>query len=82
MEIFARLSRNTLQRSVEERVKYGTSNEFTISTNKYLHRFDTGFVPTTNRAADYIIVTRSSPLISCVSSKRPGVYRGRLFWKI
>jgi hypothetical protein len=28
------------------------------------------------------IVRRRSPLISCVSSKRPGVYRGRLFSKI
>ena len=50
-----------------------------MSTNKCLHRFDTGFVPTSNRAVDYITVTRSSALISCVSTKRPGVYRGAAF---
>jgi hypothetical protein len=33
------------------------------------------FVPTANRADDYIIVTRNSPLISCVSRQRPGQYR-------
>ena len=43
-----------------------------MSTNKCLHRFDTGFVPTSNRAGDYIIVTRSSPLISAVVRLRPG----------
>jgi hypothetical protein len=46
------------------------SNESIVETNKCLHRFDTGFVPTTNRASDY--VTRNSPLISCVSKQRPG----------
>jgi hypothetical protein len=52
-----------------------------MTTNKRLHRFDTGFVPTANRAGDYIIVTRNSPLISCVSRQRPGQYRveGGLF---
>ena len=33
------------------------------------------FVPTANRAGDYIIVTRYSPLISAVSRKGPGEYR-------
>jgi hypothetical protein len=32
-------------------------------------------VPTANRAGDYIIVTRNSPLISCVTRQRPGQYR-------
>jgi hypothetical protein len=40
-----------------------------------LHDFHTGFVPTANREDDYIIVTRNSPLISCVSRQRPGQYR-------
>jgi hypothetical protein len=39
------------------------------------HRFDTGFIPTADYADDHIIVTRSSPLISAVSRKRPGEYR-------
>ena len=46
-----------------------------MATNECLHRFDTGFVPTANNAGDYITVTRNSPLISCVSRKRPGKYR-------
>ena len=40
-----------------------------------LHDFHTGFVPTANREDDYIIVTRNSPLISCVSRQLPGQYR-------
>ena len=35
-------------------------NDLTMAPNKCVHRLDTGFVPTSNRAADYIIVTRSS----------------------
>ena len=50
-----------------------------MATNQCLHRFDTGFVPTANHP--YITVTRSSPLISCVSRQRPGRCRilGRIF---
>jgi hypothetical protein len=37
--------------------------------------FDTGFVPKISDDRDAIVVTRSSPLISAVSRKRPGEYR-------
>ena len=40
-----------------------------------IHPFDTGFVPQISKDRDAIIVTRSSPLISAVSRKRPGDYR-------
>ena len=39
------------------------------------HRFDNGFVPELTKDRSAIIVTRSSPLISVVSRKRPGEYR-------
>lgn len=46
-----------------------------MATNKRLHRFDTGFVPTGKSDRDAIIVTRNSPLISVVSRTRAGEYR-------
>ena len=46
-----------------------------MATNKCLHRFDTGFVPTAKSDRDAIIVTRNSPLISVVSRTRAGEYR-------
>ena len=45
-----------------------------MTTNKSLHRFDNGFIPTANHAYDGITVTRTPPLISCVKRKRLGEY--------
>ena len=49
-----------------------------MTTNRCLHRFDTGFVPPANHSGDYIIVTRNSPLISRVS--RNGWLNTRFMW--
>ena len=40
-----------------------------------IHPFETDFAPKISENRDAIIVTRSSPLISAVSRKRPGEYR-------
>jgi hypothetical protein len=50
-----------------------------MTTNKCLHRFETGFVPTANRAGEYIIATRNSPLIPRVSRQRPISVEGGSF---
>jgi hypothetical protein len=39
-----------------------------------IHPFDNGFLPEISKDRTGIIVTRSSPLISAVSRKRPGEY--------
>jgi hypothetical protein len=45
------------------------------SQMKCLPHFDTACLPTGNRAGDYIIVSRNSPLISAVCRLRSGQYR-------
>ena len=57
------------------------SSRVSTKSNKCLPHFDVACLPTANRASDYIIVSRNSPLISArlPPALRPISHRGRSF---